>query len=142
MVVRETNSLQASLSRAVIVSSCTLLIFSAPVLSVHLAFSLPLSAQPVTCLPCTTPQDRVDTQQIQLNLRSNSMLLLIEPKSRQSWGDRCFSLAASRIWNSLPLNLRSCLCTTKFKSLLKTYLISQFSRTNFIVAVFFVLFLV
>ena len=59
------------------------------------------------------------------NLRSSSMLLLIEPKSRHSWGDRSFSSAAPRIWNSLPLNLRSCVCTTKFKSLLKTYLMSQ-----------------
>jgi len=59
------------------------------------------------------------------NLRSSSMLLLIEPKSRHSWGDRSFSSAAPRIWNSLPLNLRSCVCTAKFKSLLKTYLMSQ-----------------
>ena len=59
------------------------------------------------------------------NLRSSSMLLLIEPKSQHSWGDRSFSSAAPRIWNSLPLNFRTCLCTTTFKSLLKTYLMSQ-----------------
>ena len=60
-----------------------------------------------------------------INLRSSSMLLLIKPKSRHSQGDRSFSSAAPRIWNSLPLNLRSCRCTTAFKSLLKTYLMSQ-----------------
>ena len=62
------------------------------------------------------------------------MLLLIEPKSRHSWVDRSFSSAAPRIWNSLPLNLRSCLCTTKLKCLLKTYFMS---RTNFVVSVFY-----
>ena len=50
------------------------------------------------------------------NLWSSSMLLLIEPKSQHSLGDRSFSSAAPHIWNSL--------CTTKFKSLLKTYLMS------------------
>ena len=57
-------------------------------------------------------------------------------KSRHSWGDRSFSSAAPRIWNSLPLNLRSCLCTTKFKSLLKLILCHRFSWTNFVVSVF------
>ena len=41
------------------------------------------------------------------------------------------------ILNSLPLNLRSCLCTTKFKALPKSYFMSQVSRTNFVVSVFF-----
>ena len=59
----------------------------------------------------------VDQKEVE-HRRSSSMLLLIEPKSRHSWGDRSISSAAPRIWNSLPLNLRYCLCTTKFKSLL------------------------
>ena len=47
---------------------------------------------------------------------------------RHSWGDRSFSSAAPCIRNFQPLILRSCLCTTKFKSPLKTYLVSQVSK--------------
>ena len=64
------------------------------------------------------------------------MLLLIEPKSWHSWGDRSCSSAAPRIWNSLPLNLRSCLCTSNLKSLLKTYQMYRLLRTNFVVSIF------
>ena len=41
------------------------------------------------------------------------------------WCDRSFSSDAPHIWNSLPLNLRSCLCITKFESLLKSDFTSQ-----------------
>ena len=60
--------------------------------------------------------------------RSSTILLLNKPKSRHSWGDRSFFSSCARIWNSLPLNLRSCLCTTKFKTLLKTYYVTGFQR--------------
>ena len=41
------------------------------------------------------------------NLRSNEKLLLIEPKSKHSWGDRSFVVAAPRLWNELPLSIRT-----------------------------------
>ena len=39
------------------------------------------------------------------NLRSNEKLLLMEPKSKNSWGDRSFIVAAPRLWNELPLSI-------------------------------------
>ena len=41
------------------------------------------------------------------NLRLNEKLLLIEPKSKHSWGDRSFVVAAPRLWNELPLSIRT-----------------------------------
>ena len=41
-------------------------------------------------------------------LRSANKTLLVQPKSSRSWGDRAFSVAAPRIWNSLPNFIRSC----------------------------------
>ena len=58
--------------------------------------------------------------------------------SLDTHGDRSFSSAAPRIWNSLPLILRSCLCTTYFKSFLKTYLMSQVFNDYFCCVCFFV----
>ena len=54
------------------------------------------------------------------NLRSNNMSLLKEPTSKRTWGDRSFSVAAPRLWNHLPPQLKSCHSITRFKSLLKT----------------------
>ena len=59
------------------------------------------------------------------NLRSSNMLLLKEPTSKRTWGDRSFSVAAPRLWNHLPTKLKSCHSKTRFKSLLKTHLMSQ-----------------
>ena len=56
------------------------------------------------------------------NLRSASNNLLVVPDLRSSHGRRSFSFAAPTVWNSLPVQLRSCSCITKFCSLLKTHL--------------------
>ena len=58
-------------------------------------------------------------------LRSSNMSLLKEPTSKRTWGDRSFSVAAPRLWNHLPTKLKSCHSKTRFKSLLKTHLMSQ-----------------
>ncbi len=55
-------------------------------------------------------------------LRSANKALLFEPKSSRSWGDRAFSIAAPRLWNSLPDSLRRSSSIESFKSSLKTYL--------------------
>ena len=60
---------------------------------------------------------------LRIGILVTSMLLLIGP-SLDTHGVTGLFLQL-RIWNSLPLNLRSCVCTTTFKSLLKTYLMSQ-----------------
>ena len=58
-------------------------------------------------------------------LRSSYMSLLFEPRSKQTWGDKAFSIAAPRLWNSLPAHIKTCSSITKFKTALKTHLMSQ-----------------
>ena len=60
------------------------------------------------------------------NLHSSNMSLRKKPTSKRTWGDRFFSVVAPRLWNHLPTKLKSCHSITRFKSLLKTHLMSQF----------------
>jgi len=47
------------------------------------------------------------------------------PRSRlKGKGDRAFSVAAPRLWNDLPLSVKSCPSLGVFQSALKTYLFS------------------
>ena len=55
-------------------------------------------------------------------LRSSSQLLLAVPSIKSSAGRRSFSFAAPKVWNSLPLNIRSSTSLTSFRSSLKTFL--------------------
>ena len=57
------------------------------------------------------------------SLRSSNELLLTYPlrKSYITLGDRSFSMAAPKIWNSLPINVKSATSVETFKRLLKTY---------------------
>lgn len=56
-------------------------------------------------------------------LRSADQLLLDCPRSRlKTRGDRAFSVAGPKLWNSLPLNIRAANSVDSFKSLLKTHL--------------------
>ena len=65
------------------------------------------------------------------NLRSGNMSLLKEPTLKRTWpGDRSFSVAAPILWNHLPTKLKSCHSKTRFKSLLKTHLMSQFFKDD------------
>ena len=66
------------------------------------------------------------------NLRSSNMSLLKEPTSKRTWGDTCrsFSVVAPRLWNHLSTKLKSCHSITRFKSLLKTHLMSQFFKDD------------
>ena len=59
-------------------------------------------------------------------LRSTDQKLLAVPKSRlKTYGDRAFSVAAPKLWNELPLNLRSLDTINLFKKHLKTYLFKK-----------------
>ena len=56
-------------------------------------------------------------------LRSDNKKQLYIPKSRlKSYGDRAFSVAGPKLWNSLPDKLRLCTKLCTFKRELKTYL--------------------
>lgn len=58
-------------------------------------------------------------------LRSASLYQLSVPASRlKSYGNRAFSVFAPRLWNSLPLSIRSAQSLGQFRSLLKTHLFS------------------
>ena len=60
------------------------------------------------------------------NLRSSDQLLLEVPKTRlKTYGDRSFTKAAPTLWNSLPLEIRSCDSLDTFKTQLKTFLFNR-----------------
>ena len=60
------------------------------------------------------------------SLRSNGSLILNVPCSNtKSWGDRAFSIAGPRLWNSLPIALRTMTNIVDFKSRLKTHLFNM-----------------
>ena len=57
------------------------------------------------------------------SLRSSTKELLVVPKSRlKTYGDRSFSVAAPKLWNNLPLDIRKSNSVQGFKVALKTHL--------------------
>ncbi len=69
--------------------------------------------------------DLINVYQSSRSLRSNDQLLLMVPRSRLKFrGDRAFSVAAPRLWNALPLSIRSSPTFGVFQSALKTHLFS------------------
>ena len=56
-------------------------------------------------------------------LRSSNQNLLVIPRSNlKGYGDRCFSVAGPKLWNSLPKSIRMCDSIDLFKKDLKTHL--------------------
>ena len=55
------------------------------------------------------------------SLRLSNTNLLSAPFVRTSFGSRSFSVTASKIWNSLPLSLRTCTSPDTFRRHLKTH---------------------
>ena len=54
------------------------------------------------------------------------VIFLAVPKSRlKTYGDRAFSVAAPKLWNELPLDLRSLVTINLFKKHLKTDLFKK-----------------
>ncbi len=61
-----------------------------------------------------------------LPLRSANKALLYFPQSRLKFkGDRAFAVAAPRLWNQLPPDIKSAPSISVFKSRLKTHLYSM-----------------
>ena len=68
-------------------------------------------------------QDLINDYTPQRNLRSDSKCLLKTPNyNLESYGKRAFSVAAPRLWNSLPMELKTSTLIDIFKKKLKTYL--------------------
>ena len=66
--------------------------------------------------------------------RSTNQKLLAVPKSRlKTYGDRAFSVAAPKLWNELPLDLRSLDTINLFKKHLKTDLFKKHIMFNFLI---------
>jgi len=59
------------------------------------------------------------------SLRLSNTSLLSAPFVRTSFGSRSFSVAAPKIWNSLPLSLRTCTSPDTFRRHLKTHYCQQ-----------------
>lgn len=67
----------------------------------------------------------------QHNLRSNAEELLFVPRSKlKTYGDRCFSVLAPKLWNFLPFQIRKSSCVDIFKQSLKTYLFNLFLKDS------------
>ena len=59
-------------------------------------------------------------------LRSSNNRLLDEPRANlKTYGERAFSVAAPRLWNKLPLQIRLSSSEAVFKANLKTYLFKR-----------------
>ena len=60
------------------------------------------------------------------NLRSKDSGLLIVPKTRLcTYGDRAFPIAAAKLWNSVPKQIRESNSVDQFKQRLKTLLFNK-----------------
>ena len=59
------------------------------------------------------------------NLRSSSRDHLVQPRTHSRHGDRAFSAAAPRLWNSLPASVKSSPSVDSFKTSLKTLFFRQ-----------------
>ena len=56
-------------------------------------------------------------------LRSDIQNLLKVPRTKcKTFGDRAFAVAGPRVWNQLPLDIRTSATVNTFKNRLKTYL--------------------
>ena len=94
-----------------------------------------------TELPSTLTEAVVWQRLVQfwiLVLAHDVCISIISASSSNLWSETGhWAGSAASYWHSLPLNLRSFLCTTKFKSFSKLILCHRFSKTNFVVSVFF-----
>ena len=59
------------------------------------------------------------------SLRSEAMNYLVVPRTIKSHGDRAYCVAAPRLWNSLPNDVKATETILLFKSKLKTLLFNQ-----------------
>ena len=56
------------------------------------------------------------------SLRPRELIQLVEPRTQRGYGERCFSVAAPKVWNKLPIELRNAPSVQSFKCQLKSHL--------------------
>ena len=66
--------------------------------------------------------ERIEDYKPARELRSTSRLLLKKPRVKTTTGQRSFHLAAAKIWNGLPIHIRSVDSLDTFKKHFKTHL--------------------
>ena len=66
------------------------------------------------------------TRQIGLRSESSYKKLLVPLTKRRNFAQRSFSVAASTLWNDLPISVKEANTLEEFKSLLETYLFGSF----------------
>lgn len=72
--------------------------------------------------------DLLDVYNPKRALRSSNQLLLVQQRPCQKTrGDRAFAIAAPKLWNNLPIDVRMSDSIQLFKSHLKTHLLKQIS---------------
>ena len=59
------------------------------------------------------------------SVKFTSLHATVVPCSRLKFGERAFSIAATRAWNSIPADLRVTLNTATFKKNLQTFLFRE-----------------
>ena len=79
------------------------------------------SRQPVYIQKMLEPSRKVGLR----TLRSSDLDQLIVARVRTMVGSRAFSVAAPRLWNELPLEIRSAKTQISFQKKLKTYIFGQ-----------------
>ena len=70
-------------------------------------------------------QEHVSERASQRALRSATNNDMVVPRSRLKFGERAFSIAAPRAWNSIPAGLHATLNTATLKKNLKTFLFRE-----------------
>ena len=69
----------------------------------------------------------VATLQRHVTLQSDTNNDLVVPRARLRFGERAFSVAAPRLWNSLPVDIRNAATLDTFKKKLKTFIFYKHS---------------
>ena len=78
----------------------------------------------VTCMEQLL-QELIKKYQPSRNLRSSTQSRLTYTSTSTQYGRRSFSVAASELWNSLPLHVKNSKTMVQFKSSLKTHLFTM-----------------
>jgi len=78
--------------------------------------------------------------QREVTLRSVTNSDLVVPRARLRFGKRAFSVAAPRLWNTLPVDTRNAATLHTFKKKMKTFMLTFF-RKAFRLLIFYPLFL-
>ena len=82
----------------------------------------------ITCRCCPSYLDNlIHFSKSTYNLRSASSNILQQPRSSyKHYGDRTFSYAAPRLWNSFPENIRESVSVEAYKKHIKTFLFNKY----------------